>query len=476
MGSAGSLDRLEPLDLAYLYAETSTVPLHLGAVATFDAGPLVNESGQLRLGDLQAHVAGRLEGLPRFRARPRLLPPPLSGGWWEPDPRFEIGRHVRHLGLVPGDEAMFDDLAATVGARRLDRRHPLWELWFVTGLAGGRVGLIEKVHHALGDGLTGVDLTAALTDGSARGDAGEDLARRRPARPAGSLAAYLRAGTGERLRLAGAAAVCAASPARAAATLAGAPPRAAALFAGMCGLARLAPATSLNRPVGHHRRLAAVRIPLADVKATAHHHEVTVNDVVLAATTAGLRQLLLSRGERPPACLRALVPVSTRRAEEHLGAANRTAAIIADLPVRVADPVAALARIAATMAARKRQGQADGTAALLAAAGLLPGVLLGPLDRVVIQRQRAVNLVITNVVGPAAPRYLLGARMIDAVPVVPLGGNLTVGVAVLSYAGELTVGLHADPVACPDLDVVVGALAGGFAQLAPPPKTTTRRR
>ncbi len=454
--------RLHALDDAFLAAETARTPTHVGSVCTFEAGPL-RDAGRIRLRDLQDSVASRLHLVPRLRqvvaSPPFGVAPPLLVD----DADFDITHHVRLAAVAaPGDQAALQDLAATLHTERLDRSRPLWELWFVDGLADGRVGLVEKIHHAIADGVSGVEVASVLLD----------LEPSPPTTPAPGWepldapapAAQLLAGLGDRVvgplgRVAGALS----QVRRPGAALA-------SVGRGVRGLGALldpplrAPATSLNAPVGPHRQLLAVRRDLAEVRRAAHRRGATVNDLVLTAVGGGLRTLLDHRGELPvdaDLALHVLVPVSLHRGGD-LG--NVVGGIVVRLPVGDADVEHRLSAVQGAMAAHKASGEGRLTADLLGAADLFPTSLAHVVSRSV-HRQPLVNVIVTNVPGPDAPLYALGARMLDAVPIVPLGGNLTVSIGVLSYDGRLVVGLFADPEACPDLRTLADGVEEGFDAL-----------
>jgi diacylglycerol O-acyltransferase / wax synthase len=196
---------------------------------------------------------------------------------------------------------------------------------------------------------------------------------------------------------------------------------------------------------------------------------------VLAAVGGGLRSLLLARGEQLPTdlVLRVLVPVSLRRDDEHGALGNRVGAILAPLAVGIGDPDARLAAVVAAMRRRKQQPEADAVGRLLDGANALPPRAARILTRAV-EHQPLVDLVVTNVPGPPVPLYAAGARMLDALPIVPLGANLTIGVAVLSYDGTLAVTLTADAGGCPDLDVLVAGIDRSLAGYAAGPGTPER--
>jgi len=225
-----------------------------------------------------------------------------------------------------------------------------------------------------------------------------------------------------------------------------------------------APRTSFNRSVGGRRRLTVIRRPLAELKAVGHGHGATLNDVVLSAVAGGLRALLEDRGEDPDLVLRALVPVSLRRDDEHADLGNRTGALFVDLPCCISDAGARLEWLAPRTAAQKASGFAAASERLLNQINALAPVIdlvAGPL----LQRQSFVNLVVTNVPGPADTIYVGGAAMLDAVPIVPLTGNVTVGIAVLSYAGTVTLGIDTDDAAVPDVEVLAAGIERAFDEL-----------
>jgi WS/DGAT/MGAT family acyltransferase len=459
---------LSALDTTFLEAETPDTPLHLGAVARFEGGPLLDAHGELRLDDVRAGVAARLHLFPRFRQRVVAVPGRVGRPVWVDDDTFDIADHVRvHRVGSPGDRAAWLATAGDLTAAPLDLTRPLWELWFVTGLADGTVGMVEKVHHAMIDGVSGVEVAAALLDLEPDADRGEPAAwSPRPAPGPGRLLA----------RAAGATLVRPAAVARAVGDVAAHPTRVPQTVARTVGAAvdtlttavrtttNPAPA-SLHRAVGCGRRIEAVSRPLEDVRLAGRAMGATVNDVVLAAVSAGLQALLTHRGEPTDGVvLEALVPVSVRSDDEHLALGNRVAALIVPLPVGVPTTIRRLADVARATAARKAAHQAEHTELLMDSADLLPLGLLGAIARS-IHRQPMVDVVVTNIPGVGVPLYFLGARLLESIPIVPLAGNLPVGVAVLSYDGELTIGLHADGAACPDLDVLAAGIAADLDEL-----------
>ena len=465
------LDRLSALDETYLVAETDEAPLHIGALALFSGKRLLNEHGHLRLNALRVHVENRLVDVPRFRRR--LERNPLDGGhfFWTDDESFDIANHVRTMTLPPrgqsprSEERRLLDLCAELLRPRLDRSKPLWEITFVTGLRGNRVALVEKVHHALVDGVGGIGVLIALLEHDRTTNAPD---RNDKVSNAGwqpktvHLFDLAKDALAQRLRSFEGVADVIASPVHAALSAVAMADGAATFLAGDV----IAPKCSLRAPVGAGRTFDICRLSLSDVKEVKTISHTTVNDVVLATMTGALRTLLLERGDRvDDLTLQALIPVNIRSTQDAQVQGNRTALIQAPLRLGVVDPIDQLRTVAAAMDMRKDHHQAATTGAALSLAALVPTVVLGPLSHAIIDHQHIANLLITNVPGPREPLYLLGAQMIETFGFAPLAGMMTVSVAVTSYKDHLTFGINADSVHCPDGAVLAAAIKKSFAQL-----------
>jgi WS/DGAT/MGAT family acyltransferase len=226
-----------------------------------------------------------------------------------------------------------------------------------------------------------------------------------------------------------------------------------------------APKSSVNAPIGADRRYLAVRADLADVKAIKQRLGGTVNDVVLAAVTSGLRELLLRRGdELPGEGLRAMVPVNVRTAAERFGIGNRVSSLFVHLPVAEPDSARRYRLVQADARELKDKGYADGGAGLVALAGLAPPVLHSLFARSLFAT-RLFNVTVTNVPGPQVPFYAFGARMEEVLPLVPIAADHALGVAVVSYDGKLFFGLNADQRSTPDLGVLAEGIEAALAQL-----------
>jgi WS/DGAT/MGAT family acyltransferase len=444
-------ERLTALDSTFLELEDAdpTAHMHIGGLMTFGPPP---GGGRPDLEALRASVDERLDALPRYRMR---LAPSSGNGLerpvWEPDPAFDVARHVRHAALRPG--AGRDELLEWAGEElswRLDRNAALWEIVMVDGLADGRWALLTKTHHCLVDGVGSVDAVHLLLD------AEPDPAPRewRPPPPAahhGLLAGAATAG----LRLV-------VHPHEVGDVL-----RRGVALGELLAHEELhaAARTSLNRPIGVRRRLREIHVSLGDVAAVRRALGGTINDIVLTAVTGGLRALLLARGEAlPVAGVRAMVPVDVRSDDEHGRLGNRVLSLFVELPVIEADPTDCLQAVRAAMDDVKASSQATGADTLLRVADLAPPAVHALFARSLFAT-RLFNVTVTNVPGPPRDLYALGAHLESIVPMVPLAAEHAIGIAIVSYAGALTFGVIADRDAVPDIDVVADGIADVLAQL-----------
>ena len=446
-----SHQRLSTADASFLHLETPTSPMHVGSVMLFEGRPFLDDSGRFLLDDVRRLVESRLPLVPR--GRQRVMQVPLASGLpvWVDDQRFDISYHIRLTALPrPGTEAQLLALAGRLLAAPLDRRRPLWELWFVEGVQGDRVALVHKTHHAMVEGVSSGDVASVLFDDEpTKPPAAAEIVPWEPVPPP-SAAALLAGTVVDRARqttevIGNLRAVTEPGAALDAAREVGRALRAVG--------SQEAPLVPFNGPISAGRRVEVARVDLDAVKAVKRAFGCTVNDVVLAMVTGGLRTYLQGAADADleHLVLKALVPVSV---QEDSG--ERVAAFIVDLPVGEADSVDQLQSIAASL----RRLKADGALSVGSIARLLrfaPPTLLSLAARLV-PRQRAVNLVVTNVPGPPVPRWCMGARLLEPFPYLGLGGQLGLTVAVVSYDAQLHVGLTADPELVPDLEVLAEAL------------------
>ncbi len=458
-------DRLSPLDASFLHIEDHVSHMHIASVAIFEGPPPP-------FGDVLAMVDAKLDLVPRYRQKVRFVPFELGRPVWVDDPHFNIEYHLRHTALPsPGGESELRKLVGRVMAQQLDRSKPLWEIWVVEGLEDGRWAMLSKTHHALVDGVAGTDLLAVVMDLSPDAERPEAHSEWVP-RPAPSglqlmvdaLENIVRSPY-EQVRAARAQTRMVRRMAGYALEVAG------GLFA-LAGLVRPMPLSSLNGPIGPHRRYAWATTSVDDIKRVRKALGGTFNDVVLASITNGFRELLLSRDEDVERVVRTLVPVSVRPRDASGKAVgdgtfeNKVSAMFAELPVDIEDPVLRLHAITEQMKDLKDSKQAVAGEALTSMSGFAPPMLLAAGMRLATRAgQRNVNTVTTNVPGPQFPLYAAGRRMIRAFPYVPLGGQIRLGIAIFSYDGEVNFGITGDYDSTPDIDILAGGIEDGMTQM-----------
>ena len=454
-------DRLSAQDASSLHLEDESAHMHVAAVMIFDGEPPPYE-------ELCEAIEGRLHLVPRYRQKLAFVPYNQGRPCWVDDPHLNMRYHVRATALpAPGGEDQLRALAGRVLSQALDRDKPLWELWAVHGLEGNRFAIVTKTHHALVDGVSGVDIASVLFDTQAKPEAPTDPGTRWlpapvPAKPQLLAEALLERATAPRELVRSVRSVFRA-PRQIAA-------RARDALIGIGALAwtgvKPAPPSLYNAPIGPHRRFTWVRVRLDDIKAIKNALGGTVNDVVLATVAGGLRQHLRGRGEPVAGVeLKAMVPVSVRAQSERGALGNRVAAMMAPLPVHLDDPVARLRAVTESMRGLKDSGQAVGAQVLSDLSGFAPATIASQAARL-SARQRFFNLVVTNVPGPQFALYLRGRELRDVFPMVPLARNQGLGVALMSYNGAINFGLVGDYDVMFDLGDLSRAFAASLEELA----------
>jgi diacylglycerol O-acyltransferase len=462
------MQQLSGLDAAFLAMETSRVAAHVGGLCILDpAGAAV----PLDLERLTAIIGERLSVSPLLRRRLASVPLGLDMPYWVDDPDFDLEYHVRELALpAPGSEAQLVEQVARIHARQLDRRRPLWEIYLISGLAGGRLAAYTKMHHAAIDGISGTELLTAVLDLSPEG-------RQLPPAPA-----YVPEPAPSSLgMLARTALTYATRPWAVARLAAGLARRAPALSASyrqpLERLLRLgerdgdviavvpvgAPATPLNQTITPHRRVAFRAVPLADVKRVKDAHGVTVNDVVMAMSAGALRRWLIDHDALPEQPLVAMVPVSVRADDADRGGSNKVSSMFAVLPTHLADPLERL-RVAnqATRVAKAQHAALPPGLVHDVSSFAIPA-LAGRASRVagalgLMQRVNPCNLVVSNVPGPNLPVYLGGLKVNEYYPVSTIPDGQGLNITVLGYLGTLHFGLVSCRELVPDLDDIAGHL------------------
>ena len=456
-------NRLSPLDVSFLYMETPSTAMHVGGVAVFEPPP--DGFDYDRLVEL---ISQRIGLVPRYRQKVRWVPGRIANPVWVDDPDFDVTYHVRRSALPkPGTDAQLRELVGRLQSRHLDRSRPLWEIYLVEGLEGGRIAIVTKTHHAMVDGVSAVDIGTVILDLEPtprevpHDDWAPDRAPNGLQLVAGAVSDYLAKPSGA-LDTVKAAVGDVRSTVGKVGALAG------GVLAQVRTMAKQAPSSPLNVPIGEQRRFGMATTSLDDYKRIRKAHGGTVNDVVLATVSGALRTWLLTRGETvtPTTVVRAMVPVSVRSENQNGDLGNRVSSYFVDLPVGEANPVMRLHQVSYAMRAHKESGAAVGADALVQLSGFAPPTIhaLGARTASSLTR-RLFNLVVTNVPGPQFPLYAAGARMLAMYPVVPLAKHQAVSIGLTSYNGGVFYGLNADRDAMPDIDVLASCLEESLAEL-----------
>jgi diacylglycerol O-acyltransferase len=462
-------DRLTGLDSSFLHLERGGAHMHVASTMVFEGSCPPYE-------DFADHVVSRLHLVPRFRQRLRFVPFGQGRPVWVDDPHFNIHYHVRHTALPePGSDEQLRNLAGRLFSQRLDRSKPLWEMWLVDGLQGDRFALIGKSHHALVDGVSGVDISTVLFD--AAPEPPEPIERDdwvpgpEPSDAQLLGEALLERATSPRELVRGGRALL-----RGPRYAIGAVEQVVGALGSFAGAGLAAPSSPFNVPIGPYRRFAWVRGDLADFKAVKDRLGGTVNDVVLSAVSGALGRFLRGRGHSTAGLeLRAMVPISVRAEDERGALGNRVSAMMAPLPVWCEDPAERMRIVTETMGDLKKSRQAVGANMLTGLADFAPPTIMGQAARLQ-SRQRFFNLVVTNVPGPQFPLYLLGNRMAATFPMVPLARRQAVCVGIMSYDGTINFGLVGDYDAMPGLDSLADDLEAEIDALVSAKPRARRRK
>ncbi len=454
-------DRLTGLDSSFLHLERDSAHMHVGACTIFD-GPAPDHD------ELIEAIVARLHLVPRYRQRLALVPFEQGRPVWVDDPHFNPRYHVRDTALPrPGGEDELKRLAGRIFSQALDRSKPLWELWLVEGLQDGRFALLSKTHHALVDGISGVDIATVLFDAAPEPMPIARLELEWIPRPPPSQSQLLADALLERATVPGEIVRGARAALRGPRHVAG------RIGDGLVGVGAMAwaglnpaPPSPFNVRIGPHRRFTWVRAELATFKAIKDATGGTVNDVVLTVVAGALGRYMRLHGHpTEDIVLKAMVPISVRADVDRGALGNRVSAMWAPLPIDMTDPIQRLLRIRHEMHGIKDSGQAVGAQVLTHLSGFAPPTIVAQAARLQA-RQRFFNVVVTNVPGPQFPLYLLGHQLDAIFPLVPLAKNTALGIAIMSYNGQLNFGLTADYDALQDVETLAEEIESCIEEIA----------
>lgn len=451
--------RLTTIDATFLYAEKPVQPMHVGGAMVYE--------GRVSLETLVRALEARLHLLPRYRQKVVFPLFAVAHPTWEDDAAFDIRNHVAEVTLPPpGDERILSEVGGRVFAGMLDREHPLWKLIVVHGRADGNTAVVWKVHHAMIDGVSGVDLTMVLHD--LKPDAPPPAPPSAPWQPRAvpdplallqdavkdRLAEVTQTLTDDAFRLL--------RPRELEARI--------RQLAGAAGtsapnLLRPAPPVPFNGPISADRRFAWAEFPFGEFRRVKSVLGGTVNDVVLTVIAGGMGRYLRALGLPTDGVeIRAMCPVSMRRPDERGALGNLVSMIVAPLFVGMLDPVARLAAEREAMTRLKDQDQAGGLYEMTHLLDRVPPAVQAVAGQLTVPNT-LLNTVSTNVPGPQIPLYLSGRKLIGWCPLIPLANEVGLVNAILTYDQRLTIGVTVDPQRVPDVWLYVECLKASFAEL-----------
>jgi diacylglycerol O-acyltransferase / wax synthase len=466
------MEQLSGQDASFVYFETKNTPMHIGSVGIYD--PTTAPGGFVRFKDILRHIEGRLGGARSFRQKLVRVPFDLDHPYWVEDPDFDLEYHVRHIALpAPGDWRQLCIQVARLHSRPLDLSKPLWEFWVVEGLDNieglpkGCFALVSKVHHAAIDGMSGVEMSAAVHDLEAKPVAPAVPTDWKPENdpPVGELLfrTWLNS-----IR----------QPLRFAETFAKSMPGMARLAREVSGGdvslsgTRLAPRTVLNGTVSPHRVWDAVALPLADIRAIKDSLPgATVNDAILTVIGGGLRHYLMGRDALPKESMSAMAPISVRAEGEKAALGNLVSAMVVNLGTHIAKPAERLAYIHGEAKNSKAMTNAVGARTLTDYSQLIPSGLAGLGARLYTRLGVAnahapvFNCVATNVPGSRVPLYFAGAKMLKMMGFGPIFDGMGLINAIYSYADDIAIGFTSDRGMMPDPQNYAAALRRSFDEL-----------
>jgi diacylglycerol O-acyltransferase / wax synthase len=407
--------------------------------------------------ELRSHIESRLSRAPRYRQKLAEIPWGANDPVWVDDEQFDLESHVIHASSSDWGELVDKAMSAP-----LERSRPLWELWIADRLPDGRIGVIGKAHHCMVDGLAAVELAALLLDETPEAPDPGPQTWRAEKSPGGVrlLLEGVVGRLGEVSELVRMPSQFLVHPRR----VLGLAGQGLEVFRAAVSSAE--PATSsmvFNEPNSSRRHLAMVQRPLEDLKRINRRFDATINDVVLAVASGGVRSFLIGQGE-PTVRPKAMVPVSVRDTNKANGLGNQISFIFVGLPCDEPDPVRRLSNVRGAMSDRKRRGEPEGAGSMLSLIGYAPRIIQRAISRLMAS-QRTFNLTVSNIPGPREPLYMLGCELEEVYPVVPTPDDHAVSIGLTTIKDQAFFGVYSDCQSLPDADRLARGIGESIDEL-----------
>ena len=449
---------LSPLDATFLYVERPNETMHIGGCMVYE--------GEFSKEYVIEQLAARMHLLPRYRQRVLFPPFLVSHPVWVDDPAFDLENHVEEVRIPEdSDHQVLARAAAEAYGGMLDRNRPLWKGILLRGIPG-HTAIVWKVHHAMVDGVSGVDLSMVLSDFSPTDELPAPPAETWAPKPLPDSLSLLQEAMQHRLGQLNESWTNAAFDAMRPNLMAD---RARELMA--AGAATLpvssapAPRTVFNRPVGKKRGFAWAQFSFPAMRTVKSALGGTVNDVVLTVLAGGIGRYLRERGQDTSRLeLRAMCPVSMRQQDERGQLGNLVSNMVAPLFVGVDDPVERLGRQRDAMNRLKEAGQAKAFYQMTRFGDRVPPLMAAAAATMPFS-QTLFNTVSTNVPGPMIPLYFGPHKLVDWLPLGIVSNNIGLFVAILSYNQRITLGMTVDGELIPDAWFLAECLEESYADL-----------